>query len=592
MSSQSQIKLICDLINLHRLLVNLEISHSQLYGHLFTVTNFSRIFITDMLCKFFNQLLQEAISDKKLLTHPNKWIIFGNIANLKSYSFYLPINSNIVIIDTETTTQNNTVSIRAVYQMKNSYGYFEDIIAEWSPVEKFNFFNQLTPIKNRTNFFGMPLRVSYVITDNRSLQHDTLINNRHKHIDKPSKINYHMYDHLVDIWNMTHQIVIRKEWGMEFDPTKLYYKGMLGDLCHDRADAAGTIQFTPKERFKYFKFLVSTAWQMAVFFMFKAPPLPYSSNLFAMPFDIKAWIGCGVVLFSCCFVIWVIIKWENGNPDFIRDREENEENSTSFLDVLIGHIAAVAQMSCSFQIRSSSAKIATFSLLLGFCYIYNAFCARIVLLLQSTATNLQNYKALYEAKMDMGVERTPYNIYYFSNPNSRTNEKWRKLIYDHKIAPNGRQEKFYAASEGVKLIQHSFFAFHVEYTTASDLILSSFTSEEVCSIRQVESIYKGDIPYLSCPVNSTFAEYLLIGLERILETGLHSRQARRTFSKLPKCTGKSKIFVSVGLVECYFAFEVFLIGVLLSLIIISFELMINFYLKRQKRNDILIISHN
>ncbi|XP_066152330.1 uncharacterized protein [Euwallacea fornicatus] len=537
-------------------------------------------------------LLFQAIFDKKLLIHPNKWIIFGKIEDLKSHSFYLPINSNIVVIDTETTTENNTIYIYTIYQLKKSYGYFQDIIAEWSPIGKFNFFNQINPIKNRTNFFGMPLRVSYVITDNRSLQYDTLINNRHKHIDKPTKINYYMYDHLVDIWNMTHQIVIRKEWGMEFHPTKLYYKGMLGDLCHDRADAAGTTQFTPKERFNYFKFLVSTTKQMSVSFMFRAPPLPYSSNLFAMPFNIKAWIGCGVVLLTCSFVICVIIRWENGNSDFIRVREENEENSINYLDVLMGHVAAVAQMSCSLQLRSSSAKIATFSLLLGFCYIYNAFCARIVLLLQSTATDLQDYKALYEAKMDMGVERTPYNIYYFSTPNSRTNEEWRKLIYNHKIAPNGRQATFYSASEGVKLIQRSFFAFHVEYTTASDFILSSFTSEEVCSIRQVDSIYKGDIPYLSCPINSTFAEYLLIGLERLFETGLHSREARRTFSKLPKCIGRSKNFVSVGLIECYFAFEVFLIGVLLSLIIISFELMTNFYVKRRKSNDIQIILRN
>lgn len=40
---------------------------------------------------------------------------------------------------------------------------------------------------------------------------------------------------------MTHEKVLRKEWGMQFHPEKLYYKGMLGDLCHDRADAAGSI---------------------------------------------------------------------------------------------------------------------------------------------------------------------------------------------------------------------------------------------------------------------------------------------------------------------------------------------------------------
>lgn len=71
-------------------------------------------------------------------------------------------------------------------------------------------------------------------------------------------------------------------------------------------------------------------------------------------------------------------------------------------------------MSYSFKPKSTAAKIATLSLLIGFVYIYNAFCARIVILLQSTANNLNNYKDLYYSKIDMGVEEAPYNVYYFS----------------------------------------------------------------------------------------------------------------------------------------------------------------------------------
>lgn len=48
---------------------------------------------------------------------------------------------------------------------------------------------------------------------------------------------------MVDIWNMTHEKVLQREWGMEFHPEKLYYKGMLGDLCHDRADTAGALPY-------------------------------------------------------------------------------------------------------------------------------------------------------------------------------------------------------------------------------------------------------------------------------------------------------------------------------------------------------------
>lgn len=69
--------------------------------------------------------------------------------------------------------------------------------------------------------------------------------------------------------------------------------------------------------------------------MFRAPPLPYSSNLFALPFDGKAWIGCAIVLVLCCLVIWATIKWENNNPTFIAERQMYGENAPDFLDIVL-----------------------------------------------------------------------------------------------------------------------------------------------------------------------------------------------------------------------------------------------------------------
>lgn len=181
-----------------------------------------------------------------------------------------------------------------------------------------------------------------------------------------------------------------------------------------------------------------------------------------------------------------------------------------------------------YEPKSTSGKIATFTLLLGFSYIYTAFSARIVILLQSTANNLNDVRTLYDAQMDMGVEDIPYNRYYFSvsfscwiyfvkttwwfqRPAKRTNEELRTLIYDNKIAPNGKPSKFFSAAEGMKMVQNSFFAFHVELTTASNVIEETFTSVEQCSIRIVDTIYKADVAHLSCPKNSTYTEYILIG---------------------------------------------------------------------------------
>lgn len=70
-----------------------------------------------------------------------------------------------------------------------------------------------------------------------------------------------MYDHLVDIWNMSHVKMYQSDWGLEFHPTKLYYKGMLGDLLYGRADVAGlkeALHSNYMRFFRYFGFGTST----------------------------------------------------------------------------------------------------------------------------------------------------------------------------------------------------------------------------------------------------------------------------------------------------------------------------------------------
>nr|WJJ63352.1 ionotropic receptor 75b [Pachyrhinus yasumatsui] len=539
----------------------------------------NRIFITDMSCGFFYSLIEKVLH-KELYKFPNIWIIFGSLKKLEDQNYYFPINSYIMVIGE--TISNTTIEIQTLYKFNsNALQYYHNIIGKWSRDKGFLFFNDLNLVRNRSNFMRMPLRVSYVFLDKNSLQH--LTDGRDKHLDKLTKLNYLMYGHFVDIWNMTQKIIITDDWGLEYHPTKQYYKGMLGDLHYGRADISGTLSFTPIERLKYFKYLVSTIKELGVIFVFRAPPLPYSTNIFILPFDKYVWISCGIIVILCCFVIRLILIWEEMEKTLVEGREEANENAPNFLDVAMMQLAVVCQMDYFYEPRSTSGRIATFTLLLAFSYIYTAYSARIVLLLQSYANNLKDVKQLYDAKMDMGAEDIPYNRYYFSRPAKRTNEYLRKLIYENKIAPKGSSEaKFYQAEKGIKLVQTSYFAFHMETTTASNLIESLFTNEEKCSVRTTEAIFKADIAHLSCPKNSTYTEYFLIGFHKLFETGVHEREHRKTFTKTPKCIGKGNIFVSVGLVECYFAFEVFTIGVCSSLVIFLMEFISALYVKNRK----------
>ncbi|CAG9760543.1 unnamed protein product [Ceutorhynchus assimilis] len=382
---------------------------------------------------------------------------------------------------------------------------------------------------------------------------------------------------------MTHHILVSKDWGLEYHPVKKYHKGMLGDLVYGRADVAGTLSYTPNERFEYFKYLICSIRGMSVSFVFRAPSLAYSTNLFALPFDGKVWISCAVVQCICCLVIWIIMKWESSKQAYADYKEIYIENKAEFMDVVLMQIGVVCQMDYYYEPRSLAGKIATFSLLLGFSFIYNAFCAKIVILLQSTADNLYNLRDVYYANFEMGLENTPYNRFFVNNPAKRSDEFLRQLVIS-RVHSKGKDPNYFTGQEGIKRVQNSFFAFQMEKSAAANLIEASFTNEQKCSVRWIETFFKEDIAHLGAPKNTSYAEYILIGFHKMFETGVYAREHTRSFSKLPKCS-KSGIFVSVGLMECYFAFFIFIVGVTLSWIILFVELIIDYYL-RPKKNRI------
>lgn len=73
-----------------------------------------------------------------------------------------------MVVVENTTKTSDSLKIQALYKLNEDSEYLENNIGLWSADEGFLFFNELTILRNRTNFFGMPLRVSYVVLNNRS----------------------------------------------------------------------------------------------------------------------------------------------------------------------------------------------------------------------------------------------------------------------------------------------------------------------------------------------------------------------------------------------------------------------------------------
>ncbi|XP_050301781.1 ionotropic receptor 75a-like [Anthonomus grandis grandis] len=418
----------------------------------------------------------------------------------------------------------------------------------------------------------MPLRVSYVIQDKNTMNH--LTDYRDKHLDNLTKINFILYNILCDLLNCTQIPLFTNGWGFETKNKTTnrttFSHGMFEDLMYDKSDVAGTVSFTPATRLKYFKYMFAPIKDFSVHFVFRAPPLAYYTNLVVLPFDTMVWLTIGIVLVFCCILTNAIFHWEVKQEEFAEDLETYQENEPSFLDVVIMQIAVICQIDFFYEPKSISGKIATFTVLIFCTFIYTAFSARIVLLLQSNTNKIDNLNALYATNFEFGVESQLYNIFYFKEPSDRSDETWRKKIYENKIK-KGNSEKFFGAAEGMRLVRDSYFTFHIEQTVANYLIDRSFSHTQKCALKFVETIYKADIPYLAIPRNSPYMEFLIVSFRRLAETGLHNREYRNCFTKKPSCEGRTNTFVSVGLIESYFAFLVFGCGICISLILLLLE---------------------
>lgn len=83
-------------------------------------------------------------------------------------------------------------------------------------------------------------------------------------------------------------------------------------------------------------------------FMFRAPPLTYTSNIYYLPFSGAVWICCLLAITLCTFAIYLAYKWSE------KVRKEYRESASHFLIVGFG---IVCQVGAEFQVKGVSSRI-------------------------------------------------------------------------------------------------------------------------------------------------------------------------------------------------------------------------------------------
>lgn len=262
----------------------------------------------------------------------------------------------------------------------------------------------------RKNLFGTVLKSCIVITHNGSLKH--LTDKREKHIDTIAKVNYIFMLHLSDMFNATIEFSVQSTWG--YKDKNNSWSGMIGELTRQEADIGGTPLFLTTDRIAIIDYIAMTTPTKSKF-VFRQPKLSYITNVFTLPFDNQVWVSSIVMVLILAVALYTVVSWEWKRKRLAKTVEfkSDPELRNNFLDVLLLAFGAMCQQGSHVVPYTTSGRIITIVLFISLMFLYTSYSANIVALLQSSSTSIQTLQDLLSSRLQVGVDDTVFNHFYF-----------------------------------------------------------------------------------------------------------------------------------------------------------------------------------
>ncbi|KAJ9596018.1 hypothetical protein L9F63_012751 [Diploptera punctata] len=378
-------------------------------------------------------------------------------------------------------------------------------------------------------------------------------------IDTFSKASYAHFKNVVTMLNASVETIHAKSWGRYVNGT---WTGLTGYLAREEADIGATGSFMLNARMPVLDYIAAPI-KTREGFIFRAPPLSYMSNIFTLPFSTSVWLfsACMIAVIGC--ILYGAIKWE-----FLHSDTDQVEPSWS--DVLLMSLGAVCQQGSWFEARGPSGRLTMLLLFTTVIFLYTAYSACIVALLQSTADSIKTLKHLYDSGLEMGATNSIITRQFLPT----LQDPVRKAIYEKKLSPQGGPENLFAMERGLEKVRDGFFAFHHELSAGYRIISDTYLEEEKCGLHSITFWYELGDAHVPVSKKTPLKEMFSFGYRRLKESGLEARVNSKFYYSAPKCDGMMAMFLPVGMVDFYPALLVLVLGVPCSFLIMIIEVIV------------------
>lgn len=238
-----------------------------------------------------------------------------------------------------------------------------------------------------------------------------------KHIDTISRVNYLLTKSVAHALNATVKFSIVDTWGYRDRETDRY-NGMIGELQRDLADLGGTSMFFTQDRIKSVDFLAMTASTRASF-IFRAPKLSFTSNVFVLPFDQYVWYCTVSFIVLSGVLLLVMLRTEQrytaggGGGRGSAIGSNSPAAVTGLSDTLLNVFGTTCQQGSFIEPQTAPSRCLILLCLVVLMFLYASYSANIVALIQAPSTKIQTLEDLLASRLKTGAEDTVYNQYYF-----------------------------------------------------------------------------------------------------------------------------------------------------------------------------------
>ncbi|CAG9822647.1 unnamed protein product [Phaedon cochleariae] len=456
---------------------------------------------------------------------------------------------------------NSSVDIYQPYKIGRKGELFIEHFGKWTPDEGMTqFYKNIPTSVRRKNFQQSEIIVSVVVKNPKSL--DVKNFDDFSEVDENEPYFFQDFPNVHSLFqhlNASFSFRIFDSYGYLNHSTGRF-DGMVADLYEEKGDISGTALFLSEDRQKIVDF-IKTFNSWGTKFVLKKPSLSYIENIYFMTFAKQVWIASLVILFLFGAVLYILLNWEMKNK-----RNRKTTNKYSLGDITLISFEAVCQQGTFTDSKTYAGRILLFIMFSAFMFLYVAYSAYILVLLQSTKP-IKSVRRLVDSRVECGGLNISFMMAYYT----ATKDDALRDLYSKKIFPN----QFFTLEEGLKKVQDGNFAFQVMLGPAYNYILKKYTNQDICKLQELPG-YMNTEMYIAVPKTSQYKKFFKIGLMRVDESGLQIRTKNRVSMK-PKCYNEAGNFQSVRFYDCYSVFILYLSGIFVSICILLIEKVVNKY---------------